>query len=132
VVRIDAIVRAAGGLVYRRDGDDLRLLLVHRPRYDDWTFPKGKAHEDESDEECAVREVSEETGLQVELEDELATTEYTDGHGRSKRVRYWLMRPVSGSFTPTEEVDEIRWCSRAEAATILSYERDVALLASVE
>jgi 8-oxo-dGTP diphosphatase len=118
--------------VYRRDGDDLQVLLVHRPRYDDWTFPKGKAYEDETDEECAVREVAEETGLRCELEAELALSEYTDSRGRPKRVRYWRMRPVSGSFTPTEEVDEIRWCGPAEAAIILSYERDTALLESLE
>ena len=68
------VVRAAGGVVVR----DGRVLLVHRPKYDDWTFPKGKAEEGESDEECAVREVAEETGLRCTLAQELGATEYRD------------------------------------------------------
>lgn len=119
------VVRAAGGVV-RRDGD---VLLVHRPRYDDWTFPKGKAEEDETDEDCALREVHEETGLRCELEDELATTHYTDAKGRPKRVRYWRMHPVADDgFTPNEEVDELRWLDADDAAALLTYERDRVLL----
>ena len=93
----DGVVRAAGGLVMR----DGRLLLVHRPKYDDWTFPKGKAEPGESDEACAVREVEEETGLRCELGAELPPTHYTDSRGRPKRVRWWRMEPVAGEFTPT-------------------------------
>ncbi|HEY2073493.1 MAG TPA: NUDIX hydrolase [Gaiellaceae bacterium] len=119
------VVRAAGGVV-RRDGD---VLLVHRPRYDDWTFPKGKAEEDETDEDCALREVHEETGLRCELEDELATTHYTDAKGRPKRVRYWRMHPIADDgFTPNEEVDELRWLDADDAAALLTYERDRVLL----
>jgi 8-oxo-dGTP diphosphatase len=120
----DGVVRAAGGLVVR----DGRLLLVHRPKYDDWTFPKGKAEPGESDEECAVREVEEETGLRCELGAELPSTFYTDSRGRPKRVRWWRMEPVAGAFKPTDEVDEIRWLTREEAAELLSYSRDQALL----
>ena len=108
-----------------RDG---RLLLVHRPKYDDWTFPKGKAEPGETDEECAVREVEEETGLRCELGAELPSTYYTDSRGRPKRVRWWRMEPVAGAFTPTDEVDEIRWLTREDAAELLSYDRDQALL----
>lgn len=122
-----SVVRAAGGVV-RRDG---RILLVHRPKYDDWTFPKGKAEEGESDEDCALREVAEEAGLQCSLGEEIGTTEYVDSKGRDKRVRWWLMRPVSGAFVPNHEVDEIRWLGTRDAAQLLSYERDVELLAGL-
>jgi 8-oxo-dGTP pyrophosphatase MutT (NUDIX family) len=118
------VVRAAGGVV-RRNG---AVLLVHRPRYDDWTFPKGKAEDGESDEDCALREVEEETGLRCTLLDELGSTEYVDSKGRPKRVRWWVMEPRDGSFTPTDEVDELRWASTDEAARLLSYDRDIALL----
>jgi 8-oxo-dGTP diphosphatase len=119
------VVRAAGGVVLR-DGE---VLLVHRPRYDDWTFPKGKAEEDEPDEECALREVHEETGLRCVLEEELPSTHYTDSRGRPKRVRWWRMRPLGDDgFTPNEEVDELRWLEPAAAAELLTYERDRILL----
>jgi 8-oxo-dGTP pyrophosphatase MutT (NUDIX family) len=117
-------VRAAGGLV-ARDG---RVLLVHRPRYDDWTFPKGKATPGEPDEACALREVEEETGLRCALGDELPATYYVDAKGREKRVRWWRMRPLDGEFVPNDEVDEIRWLTPDEAAWLLSYPRDLALL----
>lgn len=113
----------------RRDGID-EVLLVHRPKYDDWTFPKGKADPGETDEECALREVAEETGLRCALGKELASTSYVDGHGRPKTVRYWAMRPLGGEFTPHAEVDEIRWLAPAEAAEALTYERDRDLLES--
>ncbi len=107
------------------------VLLVHRPRYDDWTFPKGKAEPGESDEGCAIREVWEETGLRCDLRAELPSTDYTDSQGRPKRVRWWCMEPVAGTFIPTDEVDEIRWVTREEAAELLSYKRDLALLEAV-
>ncbi len=118
-------VRAAGGLVFR-DGD---VLLVHRPRYDDWTFPKGKADEDESDEECALREVHEETGLRCALDDEIGVTEYVDARGRPKRVRWWRMHPLADDgFVANAEVDELRWLDADGARALLTYERDLALL----
>src|SRR5579859_1970709 len=108
-------VRAAGGLV-RRDGT---VLLVHRPRYDDWTFPKGKAEEGESDEDCALREVHEETGLRCTLDGELPATHYVDARGRPKQVRWWRMQPIADDgFTPNDEVDELRWVDRDEAAAL--------------
>jgi 8-oxo-dGTP diphosphatase len=119
-----SLVRAAGGLVLR-DGE---VLLVHRPQYDDWTFPKGKCKDGESDETCALREVHEETGFVCRLAGEAGTTEYVDSRGRPKRVRWWLMEPLQGDFTPTDEVDELRWAKPDEAATMLSYGRDLALL----
>jgi 8-oxo-dGTP diphosphatase len=118
-------VRAGGGLVVR-DGE---VLLVHRPKYDDWTFPKGKAEAGESDEDCALREVWEETGLHCALGSELAATEYADALGRPKIVRWWLMEPLSDDgFTPGTETDELRWLTPAAARELLSYERDLVLL----
>ena len=124
-------VRAAGGIPYRRNGDDLEVLLVHRPRYDDWTFPKGKLENGETDEEAARREVEEETGLDVELGPELASTTYKDSKLREKIVRYWAM-PVSGEAVPQNEVDEVEWLSPEKAAERLSYERDLEVLRSLE
>jgi 8-oxo-dGTP diphosphatase len=118
------VVRAAGGLILRGG----KVLLVHRPKYDDWSFPKGKCHEEESDEACALREVEEETGLRCELLDELGGTSYRDGKGRPKTVRYWRMRALDGEFVPHGEVDEIRWETPETAARLLSWSRDLSLL----
>lgn len=108
------------------------MLVVHRSKYDDWTFPKGKAEPGESDEECAVREVEEETGLRCALDVELPSTSYADGRGRPKTVRYWSMRVKSGELAFAAEVDEARWVTGSEAAELLTYARDVALLRSLE
>jgi 8-oxo-dGTP pyrophosphatase MutT (NUDIX family) len=122
-------VRAAGGVVWRTGDDGApEVLLVHRPKYDDWTIPKGKAERGESDEACALREVEEETGLRCELGAYAGDIEYVDREGRRKIVRYWEMRPVEGVFTPHREVDAVRWMSVAEAVGVLSYERDVPVL----
>jgi 8-oxo-dGTP diphosphatase len=124
-------VRAAGGVVWRDGPQGLEVLLVHRPRYDDWSHPKGKCYVDEADEACALREVEEETGLTCELGDELSSTSYLDRHGRPKRVRYWSMRPISGEFTPIDEVDEIRWLPVDEARELLTYGHDVSVMDSL-
>jgi len=108
-----------------RDGDDgVEVLLVHRPRYNDWTFPKGKVDPGESDEDAAIREVEEETGYRCSLELELPSTRYIDARGRPKLVRYWLMRVVDGEFVVNNEVDEIEWLSPAQASARLTYDRD--------
>ena len=121
-------IRAAGGIVVRSEGSAAAVLLVHRPEYDDWTFPKGKVEPGESDEECAVREVEEETGLTCSLGAELPSTEYTDPRGRPKTVRYWRMRVVDGELVFEHEVDDARWVTPGAAAALLTYARDAALL----
>jgi 8-oxo-dGTP diphosphatase len=124
-------VQAAGGVVFRRNGEDeLEVLLVHRPRYDDWTLPKGKLHRGESHEEGALREVEEETGLRCELGRELPSSRYIDQKGRAKVVRYWTMRPLAGTFRPHNEVDEARWLPVEAADAELSYDRDREILSA--
>ena len=100
-------------MVLRENGVP-EVLLVHRPRYDDWSFPKGKAHEGESDEDCALREVGEETGLECILGESLPTVSY-ESKGQPKRVSYWLMEPRGGEFIPQREVDRIEWLDLDEA-----------------
>jgi 8-oxo-dGTP diphosphatase len=124
------VIRAAGGVVVRDVNGVVEVVVVHRPAYDDWTLPKGKAHRGESDEACALREVEEETGLRCERGRELAGSSYRDAADREKIVRYWLMRPVGEVLRPTREVDEARWVPYDEAERILSYERDRVVLRS--
>lgn len=126
--QLRSVVRAAGGVVIRGSDTETLVLLVHRPAYDDWTFPKGKVDPGESDEACAVREVEEETGLRCTLGRELSSTTYDDPKGRPKTVRYWLMEVADGTLQFEHEVDEARWLPVGEAAALLSYERDVELL----
>jgi len=127
--RVKAPVRAAGGIVHRQGSSGrLEVLVVHRPHREDWTFPKGKLRRDEEHEACARREVEEETGLRCSLGIELPSTSYVTRSGRRKRVRYWTMRPVSGSVGPQNEVDEVRWVGLGAAAALLTYQRDRMLL----
>jgi 8-oxo-dGTP diphosphatase len=118
-----AEVRAAGGVVVR----DGRVLVVHRPQYDDWSLPKGKLDRGESWQEAARREVEEETGLQCELGEEVGRTSYVDGVGRDKEVRYFRMEGA-GEPSAQNEVDEVRWVPLGEVASLLTYERDADLL----
>jgi len=120
-------VDAAGGVV-ERDG---RVLLVHRPRYDDWTFPKGKLDPGESFEDAALREVQEETGVRCTLDRELPSSQY-EVNGRSKLVRYWLMAPEAElEFAPNDETDDLRWVTPDEARALLTYDRDRDVLAAL-
>ena len=123
-----SVVRAAGGVPVRTGSDGLEVLVVHRPHYDDWTFPKGKCEPGESDEACALREVAEETGLVCVLEDELPATAYRDSRDRPKRVRYWRLRVVAGSLAFDHEVGSARWLSPGEAEELLTYDRDLDVL----
>jgi polyphosphate kinase len=125
------VVVAAGGLVTRRSGNGKpEILLIHRPAYDDWSFPKGKAQPGEAPEEAARREVLEETGYDCVIGAEIATLEYPDRAGSHKLVRYWAMTVTEGEFLPNSEVDEARWLSADGALHLLSYDRDRAVLRS--
>lgn len=127
------LVRAAGGII-RRHGSRgaMKIALIHRPGYDDWTFPKGKVDAGETLEETALREVEEETGYRCRLVRPLGCTAYADRRGRDKVACYWIMDVQGGRFKPGDEVDEIRWVTVDEAFEILSYRRDRALLRSLE
>jgi 8-oxo-dGTP pyrophosphatase MutT (NUDIX family) len=119
------VIRAAGGLVVR----DGRVLLVHRPKYDDWSFPKGKLEEGETWQECAARELEEETGLVADVGEEAGATRYEVAQG-PKEVRYFLAA-ADGEPRAQNEVDAVRWATRDEALELLSYDYDRELLASV-
>jgi len=122
------VVRAAGGVICDGDGGVVRVAVVHRPAYDDWTLPKGKLEAGERPETAALREVEEETGLRCLIDRCLGTLAYLDRRGRDKVVWYWSMRVISGSFAPTREVDELRWPAAADAAALLSYAHDRVLI----
>jgi len=119
------VVLAAGGIITNSQGE---FLLVHRPRYGDWSFPKGKLDKGETLEQCALREVFEETGFVCRLGDTVGLVMYEDRKGHPKEVHYWSMNIMNGSFQPNSEVDEIRWVSESFADELLSYLHDRALL----
>ena len=124
-------VRAAGGIVLRGEGPDRSVALVHRPRYDDWSFPKGRLDADEDEATAALREVEEETGLRCRLGPSVGAVTYRDRRGRAKVVRYFRMDADGGRFTPNREVDELRWVPIEAAAGLLSYAHDRSLLRQV-
>jgi 8-oxo-dGTP pyrophosphatase MutT (NUDIX family) len=134
-------VRAAGGVIWREvtvadEAGATRLsgeiVLIHRPRYDDWSFPKGKLNRGEAYRRAALREVREETGLVCEVGEELPSTVYTDGKGRTKLVRYWIMRVVGVEpWAPNDEVDQRRWVPIDEAGRLLTYDHDRDILAEL-
>jgi 8-oxo-dGTP diphosphatase len=121
-------VRAAGGVVLRDGENGPEVAVIHRPKYDDWSLPKGKLEAGESWEDAALREVAEETGLDCELGEELEPKHYHDAKGRPKTVRWWLMRPRGGSLGGDSEVDDARWVEVGEAPGLLDYDADAELL----
>jgi len=125
-----AEVKASGGVVYRQGDGGLEILTVHRPRYDDWSLPKGKLDPGESWEAAALREIEEETGLCGELGPELTPTSYRDNKDRAKVVRYWLVEATGDGpgFEPDDEVDTLRWVPASEAPDTLTYPRDAELV----
>ena len=128
-----AVVRAAGGIVLRDfAGGRREVAVVHRPGRDDWSLPKGKLSADETFEECALREVQEETGLRCRLSRFVGYTEYRDRRDRPKVVAYWLMDVLDGEFSPSDEVDEMRWLELTIAGRALTYGRDRDMIASLD
>lgn len=120
--------RAAGGVMHRTSKKGKpRILVVHRPKYDDWSLPKGHLDFGESYQSAALREVEEETGMKASLGPEIGSVGYRVGRG-PKAVRYWLMDYENGRFRTNSEVDEARWLSPSKAETIVSYQRDARVI----
>ncbi len=128
----DPDVIAAGAVVVRKGA----VLLVHRPKYDDWSFPKGKQDPGEDDVVTAVREVAEETGVEVRLGMPLPSTAYVQLDGRTKLVHYWRASVVGdhdvSTYRANDEIDDVAWVPIDEAAGLLSYRRDRDVLAALE
>ncbi len=121
---VTELVRAAGGIVLRTNGSGPLVALVHRPRYDDWSFPKGKLNDGEDFATAALREVEEETGLRCTIVRSVGAVTYLDRHARPKVVRYFAMDPDGGTFVPGDEVDELQWVPAADAGDLLTYDHD--------
>ena len=127
-----AQVRAAGGIVVRRAKKGPKVLLIHRPDYNDWSFPKGKLDDGEKFKEAALREVKEETGFRCKAhKPSLPSLEYVDRNKRTKEVRYWLMTVLSGKFAPNDEVDLIAWVRWDKVEERLTYAKDRKLFAEL-
>jgi 8-oxo-dGTP pyrophosphatase MutT (NUDIX family) len=124
-----SVMRAAGGVVVRRSRSGAaEIAVIHRPEYDDWTLPKGKIEPDELPEDCALREVWEETGLRCKLVRPLGCTAYVDRRGRDKVACYWIMEPRGGRFKPGIEVDRLLWLKVEDAVKRLTYSHDKLLV----
>jgi 8-oxo-(d)GTP phosphatase len=127
---VTRLIRAAGGVVFRKTSKGkIRVLVVHRPQYDDWTPPKGKADKGETPEETAIREVLEETGYRCRIVAPLGATRYRV-QGGVKEVHWYAMRPLPDSpgFTKNSEVDRVKWLSPRKALEKLSYDQDRELI----
>jgi 8-oxo-dGTP pyrophosphatase MutT (NUDIX family)/phosphohistidine phosphatase SixA len=128
---VSDLIEAAGGVVLRGSPGDREILMIHRPEHDDWTLPKGKLEDGEDHAEAALREVAEETGWRCVTGPWLPEVRYLDPRARPKRVRFRVMRPAAqGSWTPSNEVDEIRWVSMTRAPEELTYPSDRRVLAA--
>src|SRR5215212_5059612 len=122
-------ISAAGGVVVRRDAEgSTQVAVIHRPKYGDWSRPKGKLEKGEGWRQAALREVEEETGYECKAGPELPHVSYLDRKSRRKLVRYWLMEPVKGEFNAHDEVDELRWVTPDEAEELLTYPHDKELV----
>lgn len=130
------LIKASGGIVFRSGRNGWEVLTVHRPRYDDWSLPKGKPEPGEDPSDTAHREVWEETGLATQSLGVVGHTEYSDHAGRPKRVTYYGMRPLrddqSHQFHPNEEVDQIKWIDISQAGEFLSYSHDASLVQELD
>lgn len=121
------MIEAGGGVIWRHGKRGIEVLVIHRPGRD-WSLPKGKLDPGETIEQCALREVAEETGYRCELGPELPSTSYTDRLGRPKTVRYWAMRVVGGEFVPNAEVDAARWLRTGQAKKRVTLRRDARVI----
>ena len=121
------MILAAGAVLWRRTSTGVEVALVHRPRYDDWSFPKGKLDRGETSAHAAVREVAEETGIRARLGGRLSDVHYPVPEG-PKTVHYWAAEARDGAFVANAETDDLRWCPPEAAAALLSYRHDVAVL----
>jgi len=124
------VIRAAGALLWRENSQlEIEIALIHRPRYGDWSLPKGKVDDGETTLQCAYREVFEETGVKAQFTRELGSVEYQES-GESKRVKYWAAKaPLSSQqFIVNEEVDEIRWLTPVDATTLASHDSDKSII----
>ena len=122
-------VVAAGAILWRKEKDTLKVLLIHRGRYDDWSWPKGKLDKGEGIVEAAVREIKEETGIKVALGPKLFESKYSLANGSKKVVHYWSAKVTDSAlkkqkFKPDEEVSSFKWVSVSEAKKLLTYEHD--------
>ncbi|MFR9796001.1 NUDIX hydrolase [Streptomyces sp. MS06] len=128
----DTVVQAAGCVLWRRSPvhGGLEICLVHRPKYDDWSHPKGKLKRGEDALAGALREVEEETGHRAVPGAELPAQRYL-ANGRPKRVRYWAAEAVSGAFAPNDEVDRLLWLPPGAARLRLTQPRDRTLVAAL-
>jgi 8-oxo-dGTP diphosphatase len=119
------VIRAAGALLWREiAAGEIEIALVHRPRYDDWSLPKGKIDEDETALACAYREVFEETGIKARFTRQLGAVEYED-NGAQKRVKYWVAQALGASdFVANEEVDQLRWLNPTDSIELATHQSD--------
>jgi 8-oxo-dGTP pyrophosphatase MutT (NUDIX family)/phosphohistidine phosphatase SixA len=128
-VLVSELIEAAGGAVIRGRAGDREILIVHRPDHDDWRLPKGKLEDGEDHEHAAIREVQEESGWRCTIGAALPEARYLDANAVAKRVRYWLMRPTERhDWSPSREVDDVRWVSPEAAREALSYAGDLDVL----
>ncbi|MEU7105077.1 NUDIX hydrolase [Streptomyces stramineus] len=127
------IVQAAGCVLWRRSpgGEGIELALVYRPKWADWSHPKGKLKRGERAREAAVREVLEETGMTCTLGAGLPTARYIDPRGRPKEVHYWAAQATGGTFVPSREVSRMAWLAPDEAHETLTHDRDRELVAAL-
>jgi len=121
-------IEAGGGVIVDMSKGKPRYLLIHRPRYDDWSLPKGKLNRNEKHRDAALREVKEETGLVCDVLAKLSPVNYITPNGNKKRVKYWLMEARSGTFVRNDEVDAVTWVKRSQAMSLLTHVHDQATL----
>ncbi|MDX2824153.1 NUDIX hydrolase [Streptomyces ipomoeae] len=131
-MEVTRLVLAAGCTLWRRSpaGEGIELALVYRPKWADWSLPKGKLKRGEDPRDGAVREVLEETGMTCALGPELPAVHYVDAQHRPKQVRYWAAEATGGTFTPNREVSELLWLPPEAAMQRLTHEKDRAVVSS--